>query len=139
MKQSIEADNFEATHHEGEKSIQDLDGDLDIRAKRAHLDNAQVLSPAENRRVLLRIDKVLMPLMFISYGLQYMDKALLSSAAQFGIVDDLDLYDVAIIGGQPVVDLKKFSYATLIFCWGFVLGCQLRTLVKECTPSTQTV
>lgn len=133
MKQSIEADTFVATHYESEKSIQGLVEDLDIGAKLAHLDNAHGLSAAEDRSVLLRIDIVLMPLMFISYGLQYMDKALLSSAAQFNIVEDLNLYDVALVGGKPVVDLKKFSYATMIFYWGFVLGCQLCTLVLENT------
>ncbi|KAH7152647.1 MFS general substrate transporter [Dactylonectria macrodidyma] len=63
-----------------------------------------------------------MPLMFISYGLQYMDKTLLGAASQFGIIEDLGLYDVAIVDGEPQADLKKFSNVTLMFYWGFFVG-----------------
>ncbi|PVH87114.1 MFS general substrate transporter [Cadophora sp. DSE1049] len=64
-----------------------------------------------------------MPLMFISFGLQYMDKALLSTAAQFGIVQDLHLYDIVIVDGEPKHNLVKFSYVTMIFYWGYFAGC----------------
>ncbi|KAH8879259.1 MFS general substrate transporter [Thozetella sp. PMI_491] len=78
--------------------------------------------PNSNRRVLRRIDRVLMPLMFISYGLQYMDKAILGASSQFGVIQEVGLYDVVVITGTPTVDLKKFSNATLMFYWGFAVG-----------------
>uniref|UniRef100_A0A8H7K4A7 Major facilitator superfamily (MFS) profile domain-containing protein n=1 Tax=Bionectria ochroleuca TaxID=29856 RepID=A0A8H7K4A7_BIOOC len=80
------------------------------------------LSPEENKRVLRRIDLILMPIMFISYGLQYMDKAILGAASQFGVVEDVGLYDVVMVNGKPQIDLTKFSLATLIFYWGFAAG-----------------
>jgi hypothetical protein len=80
------------------------------------------LSPEENKRVLRRIDLILMPIMFISYGLQYMDKAILGAASQFGVVEDVGLYDVVMANGKPQIDLTKFSLATLIFYWGFAAG-----------------
>jgi hypothetical protein len=41
------------------------------------------------RRLLWKIDLLLMPLMIVSLGLQYYDKAALGSAAAFGILGDL--------------------------------------------------
>lgn len=80
------------------------------------------LSPEENKGVLRRIDLVLMPIMFISYGLQYMDKAILGAASQFGVVEEVGLYDVVMANGKPQIDLPKFSLATLVFYWGFAAG-----------------
>lgn len=126
MKNSPELQAGVATHQEiFEKPLHINEDDQDIAAKIATINAGQTLSPAENRRVLRRIDAVLMPLMFISYGLQYMDKAILGASSQFGIIQDLGLYDVVIIGGKPKVDLTKFSYATLMFYWGFVAGGKL--------------
>ena len=45
----------------------------------------------EERSVLRRIDAVLVPVMFLSFALQYMDKACLTGAALFGILTELDL------------------------------------------------
>ncbi|KAI3483181.1 hypothetical protein L1887_53961 [Cichorium endivia] len=43
------------------------------------------------RRLLWKIDLLLMPLMTIAYGLQFYDKAILASASIFGILKDLEL------------------------------------------------
>jgi hypothetical protein len=45
----------------------------------------------EDKSALRRIDCVLMPVMFVSFALQYMDKSCLTGAALFGILTDLDL------------------------------------------------
>ena len=47
-------------------------------------------------------------------NINHMDKALLSTAVQFGIVQDLHLYDIVIVDGKPKDDLAKFSYVTMI-------------------------
>ena len=49
------------------------------------------ITPEEERSALRRIDFVLMPVMFISFALQYMDKSCLSGGILFGILTDLDL------------------------------------------------
>jgi hypothetical protein len=40
------------------------------------------------RRVLKKIDRVIIPLLFVTYMLNFMDKVILSSAAVFGLRDD---------------------------------------------------
>jgi len=45
----------------------------------------------EEKKVVQRIDRKLMPLLCITYGLQYYDKAMLSQAALFGLREDLGL------------------------------------------------
>ena len=76
----------------------------------------------DEERIVWRIDRVLLPVMFISFGLQYMDKALLSSASQFGIIRDLGLYESELVGGVVILNLQKFSNVTLIFYWGYFVG-----------------
>ena len=85
-------------------------------------DESVVLTPVEDKQCLRRVDMVLMPLMFISFGLQYMDKACLTGAALFGIIEDLELFQVRTIDGEATLDLQKYTYATLIFFWGYLLG-----------------
>lgn len=40
------------------------------------------------RRVLKKIDRAIIPLLFVTYMLNFMDKIILSSAAVFGLRDD---------------------------------------------------
>ncbi|POR31583.1 Putative transporter [Tolypocladium paradoxum] len=49
------------------------------------------VSPAEDARILRRIDIALLPLMLSVYFLQALDKATLSYASIFGLIDDTDL------------------------------------------------
>jgi hypothetical protein len=46
--------------------------------------------PSSNaaRKVLKKIDRVIIPLLFVTYMLNFMDKTILSSAAVFGLRDD---------------------------------------------------
>ena len=52
------------------------------------------ITPEEERSALRRIDCVLMPVMFISFALQYMDKSCLTGGALFGILTDLHLFEL---------------------------------------------
>ncbi|KAF4976153.1 hypothetical protein FDECE_18504 [Fusarium decemcellulare] len=49
------------------------------------------ISPADDRRILRRIDLALLPLMLTVYFLQALDKATLSYASIFGLIDDTNL------------------------------------------------
>lgn len=40
------------------------------------------------KRVLRKIDRRLIPLLFVTYALNFMDKTILSSASVFGLKDD---------------------------------------------------
>lgn len=48
-------------------------------------------SPEAERKLVRKIDWLLMPVLTIAFGLQYWDKAVLGSAAVFGIIKDLHL------------------------------------------------
>jgi hypothetical protein len=85
------------------------------------------LSPEQVRRVTRKIDLYLMPLLIVTFMLQYVDKILLSGAAQFGIVQDLHLYKVAGVNSkthEPILNLHRYSNVTLIFYWGCLAACK---------------
>ncbi|TIC27804.1 MFS general substrate transporter [Wallemia mellicola] len=60
------------------------------------------------RRLLWKIDLTLMPLLFVSYGLQFFDKAAFGNAAVFGLLEDMDLTS------------ERYSNATSVFYWGYI-------------------
>ena len=66
-------------------------GSRDVALQLVDVDTASDFTPAEDRSTLRRIDAVLMPVMFLSFALQYVDKACLTGAALFGILPDLGL------------------------------------------------
>ena len=84
------------------------------------------------RRLLLKIDLLLMPLMTIAYGLQFYDKAILGSASIFGILNDLDLKTMS--NGQT--SLTRYSTATSAFYWGYLVAAlPMALLVQRFKPS----
>lgn len=66
----------------------------DIATQLVDIFNQSNITPAQDSQCLRRIDLVLMPVMFLSFAVQYLDKACLTSAALFGIIQDLDLYEM---------------------------------------------
>ncbi|KAJ9635001.1 hypothetical protein H2204_005956 [Knufia peltigerae] len=85
----------------------------------------QNFTAKEERTCLRKIDLWLMPIIVVTYGLQYVDKVILNGASQFGIIQDLDLYTVAGLDEQthkPILNLHRFSLVTLIFYWGYLAG-----------------
>ncbi|KNG89070.1 allantoate permease [Aspergillus nomiae NRRL 13137] len=68
-----------------------------------HDDNAQVIASSALRKVDMR----LIPLLFITYMFNFMDKTILSSASVFGLIDDTHL-----IGQQ-------YSWVSSIFYFGY--------------------
>ncbi|KAI5456787.1 major facilitator superfamily domain-containing protein [Mariannaea sp. PMI_226] len=70
--------------------------------------NSQIYSidPAEERRVVRKLDTVIMPVMALVYLFQYIDKQAISQAAIFGLTTDLKLSGV------------EFSWAVSLFYVG---------------------
>ncbi|POR39778.1 Putative transporter [Tolypocladium paradoxum] len=101
-------------------------------------DHPVVVTPADNTRVLRRIDLRILPIMLFVYCLQSLDKTTLSYASVFGIIEDTNLVGdqfswlgsivyIAQLVFQPLIayslvrfPVGKFS-ATMVFCWGAVL------------------
>ncbi|OJJ81315.1 uncharacterized protein ASPGLDRAFT_177023 [Aspergillus glaucus CBS 516.65] len=65
----------------------------------------------EEKKLLRRIDWSLMPILCVTYGLQYYDKAMFSQAALFGLRTDLDL-DIG----------NRYSFSAAILYLGFMVG-----------------
>ena len=126
MKNEVETSQVEES---GEPERAQMSRNDDTALKLVHSRRSLDLDSALEIKCRRRIDLVLMPIMFISYGLQYMDKNILNTASQFGIVQDLDLYKVVGVqktahGNVPLLDLHRYSVATAIFYWGYLAGCK---------------
>ncbi|KAJ4416565.1 hypothetical protein N0V82_006687 [Gnomoniopsis sp. IMI 355080] len=68
----------------------------------------QGVDAALAKRVLRKIDMRLIPLLFITYGFNFMDKTILSSASVFGLRDDTHL-----VGQQ-------YSWVSSVFYFGYL-------------------
>jgi hypothetical protein len=98
-----------------------------------------VVSPADDARVLRRIDLVILPLMLGVYFLQALDKATLAYASVFGLIDDVGLvgsqyswlgsivYLAQLVMQFPLawllvkLPIGKFT-SVMVMCWGITLA-----------------
>jgi hypothetical protein len=86
-------------------------------------------SDVEEAKLRKRVDWRLMPILCLTYGLQYYDKAMLSQAALFGLIPELQLN----------VD-KRYSLSASIFYMGFIAGrCYWMIVVHEDMLTTHQV
>ncbi|KKK26697.1 putative MFS allantoate transporter [Aspergillus rambellii] len=69
----------------------------------------EAIDPAEARKVLWKIDLMILPYLAVCYAFFYIDKTTLSYAAIFGIVDDLDLHGT------------RYNWLSSIFYFGFLV------------------
>lgn len=102
--------------------------DVALQVVKSHAETA--LSLKDEVHCRRKVDFILMPLMLITFSLQYIDKVILNGASQFGIVQDLHLYRVVGIDPtthKPILDLKRYSNVTLIFYWGALAGSDFPT------------
>lgn len=80
-------------------------------------------TPAEEKRVVRKIDRRLLPLLVLTYGLQYYDKAMLSQAALFGLRTDLKLSRG-----------NRYSFSSAIFYLGFIVGATPAIIMAQRFP-----
>ncbi|KAI0880855.1 putative allantoate permease [Annulohypoxylon maeteangense] len=76
----------------------------------------------EARRILRRIDWRIMPLLFLTYALNFMDKTILSSAAVFGLRQDTHLKG------------SNYSWVSSVFYFGYFLWAYPTTLLIARLP-----
>ncbi|KAF6805799.1 allantoate permease [Colletotrichum sojae] len=99
-----------------------------------------IVTPADNKRVLRRIDMVILPLMLFVYFLQGIDKSTLSYASVFGLIEDTGLvgdqyswlgsivYLAQLVMQFPLawllvkLPIGKFTSCMVAF-WGITLSC----------------
>ncbi|KAL3493301.1 major facilitator superfamily domain-containing protein [Aspergillus germanicus] len=89
----------------------------------AHYTGDESWEPSEEKRLVRKIDWKLLPLLCLTYGLQYYDKAMLSQAALFGLREDLDLS----IG-------NRYSMSAAIFYLGFIVGAYPTMILAQRFP-----
>lgn len=92
------------------KSSQAADFQLVPSIDEGHMISGDEYSPAEYKRVLRKIDRFLLPLMWCCYGVQQTDKTSLGVQAIFGLPKDTGL-----VGQQ-------YSWLTTIFYLTYMVG-----------------
>ncbi|CAK7199044.1 Allantoate permease [Sporothrix eucalyptigena] len=126
--------------HPGLKHADTNNADEALQFFQAHGGDVVVMTPAEERRLLRKIDWNLMPLLCIVYGLNYLDKTTVSYASVMGFKTDANLIgqDYSWVASMfyfgylawewPTnyllqrLPLAKWSAANVIM-WGLVLCC----------------
>lgn len=104
---SDDDDSNQINHHDD-----DVPDDEAAKVLRAY-DGPAEWTATEERQLRNRVDRRLMPVLCLTYGLQYYDKAMLSQAALFGLIPELDLNV-----GNPT----RYSMSASIFYVGFIAG-----------------
>jgi len=104
------------------KTIDTLHNDEALRVLAQYAGNTS-WTPEEEKKLVRRLDRKLISLLVITYGLQYYDKAMLSQAALFGLRDDLKL-----TGGN------RYSFSSSIFYLGFIVGSYPAILMSQRWP-----
>ncbi|KAK5101135.1 hypothetical protein LTS08_004741 [Lithohypha guttulata] len=80
-------------------------------------------TPEEEKLLVRKIDRRLLPLLILTYGLQYYDKAMLSQAAIFGLRRDLSLSTG-----------NRYSMSASIFYLGFICGATPAVIMAQRFP-----
>ncbi|KAI1848034.1 hypothetical protein JX265_002038 [Neoarthrinium moseri] len=108
VQMAEQVDNTENLKHS--RTVDTVHNDEALRVL-ANYDGEQHWEEAEEKKLRRKIDWRLMPVLCMTYGLQYYDKAMLSQAALFGLRTDL---------GLTVGD--RYSWTASIFYLGFIVG-----------------
>ncbi|KAI1861478.1 hypothetical protein JX265_009445 [Neoarthrinium moseri] len=83
----------------------------------------QTWTELEEKKLVRKIDRRLLSIVVTTYGLQYYDKAMLSQAALFGLIEDLHL-NTGI----------RYSFSSAIFYLGFICGAYPAILMAQRYP-----
>lgn len=142
MQSPADKDNIQAIEHANRDSLEDLKPVLgkgvDKAAELLASGGRIYVTPEDNKRVLRKIDFVILPLLLSIYSLQSLDKTSLSYASVFGLIDDTHLHGeeyswlgsivyVAQLVMQPLVSvllvkvpIGKFI-SVMVFLWAVIL------------------
>ncbi|RFU28736.1 hypothetical protein B7463_g7630, partial [Scytalidium lignicola] len=135
-------------HVEMIENQQDVSQEKNIRVARKdraaellrNANQAIVVSPEDDARILKKIDLTILPILLVVYFLQQLDKSTLSYASVFGLIQNANLHgqDYSWLGSivyiaqlvmQPIiayflVKLPTGKFAGLmVCCWGIILSC----------------
>ncbi|OQV02701.1 hypothetical protein CLAIMM_07851 [Cladophialophora immunda] len=89
---------------------------------------------AEEKKVVWKIDAVILSLLFIGSIVSYADTQAYGFAALFGLVKDLKLFVLKLVGGQPVIETSKYQLSASIATLGAVAGQYPLLLLAQYLP-----
>ncbi|KAK9900523.1 MFS general substrate transporter [Cystobasidium minutum MCA 4210] len=89
------------------------------------------LTEKQQRRCIWKLDALLMPILTVSYGLQFYDKAVLGGASVLGIIEDLGLSTRTPSGAVSTI---RYSTATAAFYWGYIVSVLPIALLLQSLP-----
>ncbi|RMD42625.1 hypothetical protein DV735_g2496, partial [Chaetothyriales sp. CBS 134920] len=86
-------------------------------------EHSQAWDKAVEKRIVRKIDLLLIPTMWIGYGLVYYDKAILGGASVFGMTKDLALRVIVDPSTDPPkASTERLSWASSLFYFGMLAG-----------------
>ncbi|GAA5822235.1 hypothetical protein JCM11251_006271 [Rhodosporidiobolus azoricus] len=96
---------------------------------------------AQEKRIVRKLDFLLLPILLISFGLQYWDKAVMGSAAVFGLIRDMDLSRTHIDPetGRTITSTLRYSTASAAFYWGYIVAVLPFALLLQRLPLAKTL
>lgn len=124
-EKQIDLERREDISHDADLRKNSLTATADDEAAKvlASYDGPLTWTDDEEKKLRRKIDWRLMPVLCMTYGLQYYDKAMIGQAALFGLTQDLDLS----IG-------NRYSFAAAIFYLGFIAGAYPSSLLAQRFP-----
>lgn len=116
-------ETIEAAHDSTYSGVRDKAGQLLKEAG-----HSVVVSAAEDKRILRKIDLAILPIILVTYTLQFLDKSTLSYASVFGILEDANLHGdqyswlgsvvyVAQLVWQPVIAWMLVKFPIGRYAW----------------------
>ncbi|KAF9269826.1 MFS general substrate transporter [Marasmius fiardii PR-910] len=88
-----------------------------------------------HRKLVRKIDIILLPILTISYGLQLYDKLVLGSASVFGIIEDLNLSTIV----NGISSTERYSTANAAFYYGYIVAVLPISLLLQRLPLVRTL
>ncbi|KAI0684268.1 MFS general substrate transporter [Cytidiella melzeri] len=91
--------------------------------------------PKTERRLVWKVDLILMPIMTLTYGIQFHDKLVFNSASVFGMIQDLGLETP--VPGTNTFSTRRYSTAAAAFYWGYLAGVLPIALILQKLPAVK--
>ncbi|KAK2807940.1 hypothetical protein FQN50_005182 [Emmonsiellopsis sp. PD_5] len=97
--------------------------------------NEVVWTDDEERRILRKIDFLLVPLIFLANLIGYGDTQIYGFAAIFGLMTDLGLVKVSLVDGEVKMDNSRYQWTTAIVALGTIASLYPLLYLAQFLPS----